>query len=437
MSCGRQSIARRDQGTGAAPSRGLAGAPTGPGDGVVWASGRVLWSADMRVACFTPLPPARTGVADYSAALVPYLARLCTVEVFTDGAPDGDGLGAVPTLSHEAHAGRGGDFDCTVYQFGNNARCHAFMYPYVLRHPGVIVLHDLSLLHFYLRLYGGPARARALLAEVEHSEGSPGRATLLEMLRPGSKVEPLRLPLLRRVVEASVAVVTHSRWGREGIAARWPGKVVHHIPMGASSIERRAGGSPRELLGWGDAAVVVGSVGLVDQPERTGLLLRAFGRAMDRQPALRLLLFGVDGERLAPRCGSLVERLPPGAVAALGHIPATKVDAYVAACDIIVRLRHPTAGESSSVIARAFGAGCPVIATDAPQLHEIGGGFCIRVSPGAGEEAAVADALSRLAAHPEERRRLGETARRSVQGHGWAQVADCYLEVFERARGTA
>lgn len=393
----------------------------------------MLSSPDMRVAWFTPLPPTRSGVADYSAALLPHIGRLCEVEAFTEGSPDGASLDLAPTHSHVARAARAGDFDCTVYQLGNNAGFHAFMYPYLLRYRGVTILHDLSLLHFYLRFYTGRGSARALLAEVEHSEGSSGRAALLEMLRPGARSEPLRLPLLRRVVEASALVVTHSRWGRDWLAARWPGSAVHHIPMGTSSIECSAGRSTREALGWREPAVVVGSVGLVDPPDRTELLLRAFCRARARQPALRLLLIGMYPERMTPGCRALMAQLPPGAVAAPGYVPATMLDAHVAACDVIVRLRHPTAGETSSVIARAFGAGCPVVATDAPQLHEVEGGFCIRVSPGAGEEAALADVLSRLAAQPEERRRLGEAARRSVQAHGWAQIADRYMEVLEQA----
>ncbi len=36
----------------------------------------------MRVAFFSPLPPAKSGIADYSAALLEWLARIAEVESF-------------------------------------------------------------------------------------------------------------------------------------------------------------------------------------------------------------------------------------------------------------------------------------------------------------------------------------------------------------------
>ncbi|MFO7538913.1 MAG: hypothetical protein R6X32_12780, partial [Chloroflexota bacterium] len=41
----------------------------------------------LRLAYFSPLPPARSGIADYSAELLPHLARLADVTIF--GADDG------------------------------------------------------------------------------------------------------------------------------------------------------------------------------------------------------------------------------------------------------------------------------------------------------------------------------------------------------------
>ena len=49
-------------------------------------------------------------------------------------------------------------YDLVVYQLGN-ARCHDYMWPYLVRYPGLVVLHDAALHH---------ARARALLARGRH-----------------------------------------------------------------------------------------------------------------------------------------------------------------------------------------------------------------------------------------------------------------------------
>ena len=38
----------------------------------------------MRLAYFTPLPPSKSGIADYNAELLPYLARGADITVFVE-----------------------------------------------------------------------------------------------------------------------------------------------------------------------------------------------------------------------------------------------------------------------------------------------------------------------------------------------------------------
>src|SRR3954447_27001342 len=96
----------------------------------------------MRLAWFSPLPPVRSGVADVSARVLPALER--------DAAIDRIGVA-------EAHdfvcAHRRRPYDLIVYQLGN-ASCHDYMWRYMARYPGLVVLHDPGLHH---------ARARHLL----------------------------------------------------------------------------------------------------------------------------------------------------------------------------------------------------------------------------------------------------------------------------------
>ncbi len=84
----------------------------------------------MRVAFFSPLPPARSGIADYSAALIEALAPLTELSVFSSSS-------AAPPA---------GPFDIALYQIGNNPH-HAFVYEAALRHPGVVVMHESNLNH--------------------------------------------------------------------------------------------------------------------------------------------------------------------------------------------------------------------------------------------------------------------------------------------------
>src|SRR5476651_312769 len=98
----------------------------------------------MRVAWFSPLPPARSGIAAYSAELLPLLEGSHVVERFAEA---------------DAHdfvwKARREPYDLVVYQLGN-APCHDYMWAYLAAIPGLVVLHD-------ARLH--QARARGLLQQ--------------------------------------------------------------------------------------------------------------------------------------------------------------------------------------------------------------------------------------------------------------------------------
>src|SRR5260370_40269065 len=79
----------------------------------------------MTVGFYSPLPPAPTGVADYSAALLDALRKHGQIEVDTECC------------------------DVALYHLGNN-HLHREIYLRALETPGVAVLHDAVLHHFFL-----------------------------------------------------------------------------------------------------------------------------------------------------------------------------------------------------------------------------------------------------------------------------------------------
>src|SRR5262249_53069544 len=94
----------------------------------------------MRIAWFTPLAPSRSGVAAYSREVVPVLDH--TIDLVDEAAAHDF------VWKHQRQP-----YDLVVYQLGN-AACHDYMWAYLVRYPGLVVLHD-------ARLH--QARARRLL----------------------------------------------------------------------------------------------------------------------------------------------------------------------------------------------------------------------------------------------------------------------------------
>ncbi|MBI3280954.1 MAG: hypothetical protein HYZ57_14055, partial [Acidobacteria bacterium] len=108
----------------------------------------------MRVAMFSPMPPARSGIADYAAALAAPLSRITDLTIVAEARP---GFDPKP-------------FDVTLYQVGNNI-WHAFAYEQALVTPGVVVLHEANLHHLIAEMTIKRGDWDAYLREVEYDGG--------------------------------------------------------------------------------------------------------------------------------------------------------------------------------------------------------------------------------------------------------------------------
>ena len=106
-----------------------------------------------RVALFTPLPPSRTGTADYAAELIESLGNHVNLEV----------LAEIPRRF------RPSDFDLLLYQIANNPY-HKPFYDAALRWPGIVTLHETNLNHL-LRGEGEASYLREVAYEVLGRDG--------------------------------------------------------------------------------------------------------------------------------------------------------------------------------------------------------------------------------------------------------------------------
>ena len=161
-----------------------------------------------RAGVLSPLPPARTGVADYTRDLVPHQARLEDLALYAPGPVPGE-LEGVPVrpLSELER-----DPPATLYyHMGNNPQ-HGWVYDQALKRPGVVVLHDLVLHHFYIDRTLAPGDKPAYFELVEAVGGMPGYR-LGQGLADGvcTQLQLFFMPLFERIVAASRGVVVHNR----------------------------------------------------------------------------------------------------------------------------------------------------------------------------------------------------------------------------------
>lgn len=395
----------------------------------------------MRLAYYSPLPPMRSGIADYSAELLPHLAAHCEIELIVDEGfrPDAELAGRFPVHGHRALPGllAQGRFDAVLYQLGNNRDYHTAMYPTLLEHPGVVVLHEFVLHHLVRDLTLHAGDPQAYVREMRYAYGRSGEALARRCVATGVPLDPWSHPLFERVVDASRGLIVHNRFTRDRVLAGRPlarvEAVPHHLSLGAfpaPSPERA-----RATLGIAPETFAVATFGFLTAAKRPAVLLRAFARLRREVPRARLLIVGevsphFDFDRV------FTPELREG-VTITGRLELDRFLLYMQACDVAVNLRHPTAGETSGTVIRLLGLGKPLIVSGAGAFAEIPDDCCAKVAVDDAEEDLLLAYLQRLAADEPLRRRLGENARRHAAAHhsvaGSARgYADFLRETIER-----
>ena len=170
----------------------------------------------LRLAFVGPLPPDRSGIADYGADLLPALAELAAVTVYPEGelAADLDlgpifGRRPLDSLPGDVTAGR---VDRVLYQLGNSAASHSRTFGMLMELPGTVVLHEYLLHHLVREMALAAGDLQAYAEELRYCAGPTGAAAARALLDEGREPDPWAFPLFERVVDRSSSVLVHSEF---------------------------------------------------------------------------------------------------------------------------------------------------------------------------------------------------------------------------------
>ena len=363
----------------------------------------------MTVGFYAPLPPARTGVADYAAALLAELQKHGRVEV-------------APAAC-----------DVALYHLGNNG-LHGEIYQHALEHPGVVVLHDAVLHHFLL----GRLNEAAYVKEFVYNYGEWNRGLAHELWRgrpsSGTDRRYFDYPVLRRIVERSRAVVVHNPAAARVVSEHAPQARVVEIPHLFVTPPYAAGGaeSMRWRQRWGvDAgSFLFGVFGYLRESKRLMAVLEAFAEVHRSDPRTTLLVAGEfvssDLER------AVAPLLTAAGVIRRPHLEEREFWLAAGAVDSCINLRYPAAGETSGIAIRLMGIGKPAMVTESLECSRFPEDACIRIAAGAAERDSLRAHMTLVARMPQVAAAIGEHAAAHIRAHhGVAQVAAQYWEVLQ------
>ena len=362
----------------------------------------------------SPLPPVRSGIADYSRDLLPRLAEVCDLRVV---AVPGQEIDADLTRSwRPVEVERlGEDGRVPFYQMGNN-HYHEEVLRLALERPGIVTMHDLVLHHLLVESTLGRAEYDDYKKLLTRDHGWIGE--LVATARWWGELAAatvFELPANRALLRAQRGVLVHSEWAASQIREDEEDLAVRVVPMAMPLPERVAAEEAadfRRRYGLPTDRPLLGSFGFQTPIKRTEVAIRALAH-----PALEdahLVIAGevagvLDYDGLADELG-VTER-----VHVTGFLDYADFERAITACDLCLNLRYPTAGETSASLLRVLALGRPAVVSDFAQFAELPDDLALKVPLGEGEEVALAEAAGAVVADPARLAAMGQAARDHVR----------------------
>ncbi|MBD3763765.1 MAG: glycosyltransferase [Rhodobacterales bacterium] len=384
---------------------------------------------------FSPLPPARNGIADYAGVINAALARRVRLTCLTADpfARVPEGVGILDPLQALRNLPGDGAGVVPLYQIGNNPD-HLDIHRQALRWPGVVVLHDLRL--FYLHELMGlvPDRFGAMMTAC-----NPVMAALRRdpVVRRGAKIasDYLCFDMLWDLVQRSRLIVVHSHYARSILARHYGPQAADRIvviPHFAEPPDPARGALPRPPRGEGPLIV---TSGFATKVKRFDWVAQALAALAARGLAFRWVHAGAERPEEYDLSAEIARHsVLAGRSTVTGYLDEAQLDGWLGAADIVVNLRFPSVGESSGTLARAMAAGRCCVVTRTAAYDELPEGAVVKVSPH-DPVAGLSAALAALIAQPEARAAFGAAARAHAAAHLSVEACVAALVgVLDRAR---
>lgn len=385
-----------------------------------------------RLAFVSPLPPQRTGIADYSADLLPSLSRYYDIVVICDQKEVDAAAIGIEFPVHDAawlRANRA-QIDRIIYQMGNSP-FHDYMRDLMPEISGTVVLHDFFLSGLF-----------SWLEQIDNSGGvwtralyqSHGYIAVRDRYRD-AEMTKMRYPVNLGVVQAAQGIIVHSQHART-LAKRWLGSdfakdwtVIPHLRAPTGPYPRAAA---RDAIGLPPDAFVLCSFGILDPAKLNHRLLNAFlGSSLARDAKCYLIFVGENhpggyGDELLKIIGS-----NPGRIRITGWVEQSRFREYLAAADLAVQLRSGSRGETSGTMLDCLNAGVPLIVNAHGSAAELPADAVWMLNDEFSDAALVA-ALETLYQDPGRRDALRRRGREVIAtGHASEICARYYAEAIE------
>ncbi|MCL2178247.1 MAG: glycosyltransferase [Cystobacterineae bacterium] len=403
-----------------------------------------------RLAFLTPLPPAKSGISNYSAELLPFLARYFDIDVYIDEQTVSDDFcrSAFKIYHYSTFEAVADAYDFILYQFGNSP-FHSHMFSLLERFPGVVALHDVFLGLILRHMDRAMNYPGLFLREMLYSHGHRARCQLnAGPNQTQNEHETLiELPCTKRVLNQALGIISHSPFALtvarkhypEGFRA--PYRIINHLRILPPKMDEQKREAIRRKLGIPEPALVIASFGHVADTKRGDLLLQALlTNPLADDNRLHLIFVGqLSGDEFGCHLQQLIHQSGiENRIQITGFVDDNAYQQWLSVTDVAVQLREISRGETSGAVLDCLANGVPLIFNDYASFTDYPNNIVRKINHPI-DVTELAGAINELLGDSERRHTLGAAAREYVHkhhnpAHCAAQYAAAIHDFYGRCR---
>ena len=304
--------------------------------------------------------------------------------------------------------------DAVVYNMGDHHFNHKMVYEASMRHPGIVILHDLVLRGFF-RGYDVQQRRDpdGLTRHVLYNE-EPANAPTSWMARQRRRREImddeacLDFPMFKSALRRCLGVIVHSEYSRERVAAATSAPVVMldfppHGPCVTHAHETPTPPSCRS----GRTRLL--TFGVLNPNKLIHKVIEQIGQNSYLRANVTYTVVGEGEDDYVQRLRDAVSAYDLSNIVCLaGRLSDRELWRQLTQADLVVNLRNPHYGETSGSLLNALFAGAAIMVWNHGCYAEFPDDVVHKIS----SEEELPRALERLCRDRPHRQRLGSNARR-------------------------
>ena len=371
-----------------------------------------------KLAIFSPLPPTKSGISDYSIDLGLALSEYFNITYVIDENaifPDKNLIKFAEIIKLNQWNEKNKKDYLIFYQMGNNPY-HSYIYDEIVKQPGFVLLHDYSLHH--LLLERSRTHSNEFLKLV--SEHIPKYYNYyFEKNIEMPEIFKFIIPLNDEIIEKSVGVIVHSKSSFDKIKEKFPRKsllqinfpvILNHQYSKQDLINLR----DKHNLEQGD--FIISSFGFVTPPKQIPLILNSLSLIKKELKNIKYLIVGEVHESI--NINKLIKQYQLNSIVkVIGYTDLLVFEEYIQLSDLIITLRYPSAGETSAVLLRALAYGKANIVFDYDSFGDFADDILIKLPLNTFDPFSLAESIKTIYMNKDLKHSYEINARDYIRSH--------------------